>query len=100
MKKWFFITAAIAVLGTGVVLGGPYAYRQWRQRHLINLADAFLAKSDTPNAVLCLRRAVECNPRDVRAYRKFATLAERAGSPNAVWWRHRVVELEPKEFQN
>jgi len=100
MKKWIFIASAIAVVGTSAVLGGPYTFRQWRQRHLIKLADEFLAKSDTPNAILCLRRAVECNPWDVRAYRRFATLAERAGSPNAIWCRHRVVELEPKVLQN
>ena len=100
MKKWFLVAAAIVVLAATAVWVAPYGYRQWRQRHLITLADGFLAKSDTTNAILCLRRAVECNPRDVRACRMFATLAERAGSPNAIWWRHRVVELEPKVLQN
>src|SRR5262245_29645504 len=99
MKKWVLIT-----LGMGVVAGGallaPAAYRHWRQRHLIHQAREFLAKSDTANARLCLRRAVQCNPSDIEACRMFAGMAEQAGSPNAIWWRHRVVELEPKALQN
>jgi Tfp pilus assembly protein PilF len=100
MKKWLFIALSAVVLAAITITVGPYAYRQWRQRHLIHLAEDFLAKSDTANAILCLRRAIECNPRDVRTCRIFAALAERAGSPNAVWWRHRVAELEPKVLQN
>ena len=99
MKKLVYI-----VLGIGLMAGGGLlarsGYRHWRQQHLISQATQFLARSDTPNAVLCLQRAVQSNPFDPRACRMFASLAEQAGSQNAIWWRRRVVELEPAILQN
>src|SRR5262245_6580381 len=75
-------------------------YKHWRQQHLTNQAAQLLSRGDTTNAILCLRRAIQCNPFDVEACRMFASLAEQAGSRNAIWWRHRVVELEPSRLQN
>ncbi len=100
MKKLLWITFGIVVAGAVAVLVGPYAYRHWRQEHLIRLADDSLKTGDRTNAALCLRRAVQCNPFDVRALRMYAVLAEQAASPNALWWRRRVVELEPRVQQN
>src|SRR6185312_4891421 len=55
---------------------------------------------DKVYAALSLRRAVQCNPLDVRALRMYAALAEQSVSPNAIWGRRRVVELEPEVLQN
>jgi Flp pilus assembly protein TadD len=100
MRKLLWISFGIVVAGAGAVLVGPYAYRHWRQQHLIHLAADALKKGDRANAALSLRRAVQCNPFDVRAIRMYAALAEQSASPNAIWWRRRVVELEPKVLQN
>jgi tetratricopeptide (TPR) repeat protein len=100
MRKSFWILFGMVIAGAVAVLAGPSLYRHWRQEHLIHLANGFLGKSDQANAVLCLRRAIQSNPYDVRACRMYAVLAERAASPNAIWWRRRVVELEPKVLQN
>src|SRR5262249_34689637 len=79
---------------------GLTGYRHWRQQRFLHQAADFLAKSDTASATLCLQRAVQCDPFDVKACRMYASLAEHAGSRNAIWWRRRVVELEPKAVQN
>jgi Flp pilus assembly protein TadD len=100
MRKLLWIIVAMSVAGAGAVLAGPSVYRHWRQVHLVHLADDFLKKGDHANAALCLRRAVQCNPFDVRACRMYAAVAERAASPNAIWWRRRVVELQPNDLQN
>jgi tetratricopeptide (TPR) repeat protein len=100
MRKLFWIIFALVVAGAAAVLTGPYVYRHWRQEHLIHLANDFVAKGDQVNAALCLRRAVQSNPFDVRACRLYAALAERAASRNSVWWRQRVAELEPNVLQN
>src|SRR5262245_36537985 len=100
MRTWVWIIFGIVVAGAGAVLVGPYAYRHWRQAHLIRMASDFLKSDDRTSAALCLRRAGQANPFDVRACRMYATLAEQAASRNAIWWRRRVVELEPKIDQN
>ncbi len=99
MKKLIYITLGIGLLAGGLVLGRS-GYRHWRQKHLVKEAAGFMAKSDTTNAMLCLQRALQLNPGDLPACRMFAELAERAGSRNGIWWRRRVVELEPLAMQN
>jgi cytochrome c-type biogenesis protein CcmH/NrfG len=66
---------------------------------LVNEAEDFISKSDTTNAILCLQQALQSNPSNIKACQLFATMAERAGSRNAIYWRRRVVELEPKVMQ-
>src|SRR5215831_8470721 len=98
MRRAIYLVLALvflAVVGTAARFG----FRHWKQRHLIRLADKFLAKSDTTNAVLCLQQALRCDSSNVRACQMFAEMAERAGSRNAIYWRHRVVELEPGVMQ-
>lgn len=99
MKKLVYIVVGLGLLGGGA-LAARSGYRYWKQEHLVNMANAFLTRSDTANAILCLQRALQSNPSNVEACRMFASLAEKAGSRNAIWWRRRVVELEPKELQN
>ncbi len=95
MKK-LIIALVVAGLLAGLGWGGVRGYKSWRQTRLIQQARIYLAKADGPNAVLCLQQAVRSNPSDVEACKLFASLAELAQSPNAIFWRQRVAQLEPK----
>lgn len=99
MKKAVFFASALVILA-GAAWFGRIGYRCWKQEHLIRQARYFLSQSDPTNAVLCLQQAVQSNPSNVEACRLFADLAETARSRNAIFWRRRVVELEPAPAQN
>jgi len=74
---------------------GYRGYKIWKQKHLVKMAQAFIARSDAPNALLCLRQALQSNPNNLEACRLMASFAEAARSPQAVIWRSRLVELRP-----
>ena len=98
MRKLIYFILAISCLAGGGV-GARASYRIWKRRHLVQQADYFLSKADTTNAILCLQQALQSNPSDVKVCQLFANMAEKAGSRNAVYWRRKVVELEPKIMQ-
>src|SRR5439155_14167879 len=82
-----------------LVLGGfavYYGYVTTRQARLISQARRYLEKSNTSTALVCLRRALNYNPRHAETCRVMAEVSERIGSPAALLWRSRVVELSPK----
>ena len=93
----------VLILGV-VALGGGYAgYREYsslRQAHLIKQAQHYLAKPDARKALLCLRRVLRSNPRNVEACRLMAELSEAGRSPVALLWRNRVVELNPRSLDD
>ncbi len=93
---------AALVLSLLLVAGiGSYrGYKIWTQDHSLKLARQFAAKSDLNNALLSLRKALLANPANLEACRLMADLAEGAKSPNAVFWRSRLVELEPDALTN
>ena len=95
MKKQRFWILAVAILLSMASLG-YYGYVSTRQARLLKQARGYLANSNTKTALVCLRRALGYNPKDVEACRLMAQLAERASSPAAMLWRSRVVELVPK----
>ncbi|HYV28569.1 MAG TPA: hypothetical protein VFA77_13615, partial [Candidatus Eisenbacteria bacterium] len=95
MKKQRFWILTIAVL-LGVAFLGYYGYVSTRQARLLKQARGYLARSNPKTALVCLRRALGYNPKDVEACRLMAELAERGSSPAAMLWRSRVVELAPK----
>lgn len=99
MKRILLWTSAVVILAAAVC-AGRIGYRYWKQEHLIREARYFLSQSDASNAILCLQQAVQSNPSNVEACRMFANLAEMARSHNAIFWRRRVAELEPKNSQN
>ncbi|PYJ02830.1 MAG: hypothetical protein DME25_14945, partial [Verrucomicrobia bacterium] len=86
------------VPGLLLLLGyaGYYGYVSTRQARLLSQARGYLAKSNTSTALLCLRRALSYNPRHLETCRLMAEVSEKIGSPAAVLWRSRVVELSPK----
>ena len=95
MKKqqlWILVVAFL--LGTAFL--GYYGYVSTRQARLLKQARGYIARSNTKTALVCLRRALGYNPKDVEACRLMAELSEKASSPGAILWRSRVVELIPK----
>jgi tetratricopeptide (TPR) repeat protein len=99
MRKLFIAFLCLAVL-FAVGFGSYRGYKIWKQKHLIGEAREFIAKGDGPNAMLCLRGALRSNPRNVEACRLMADFAQLARSPQAVFWRSRLVELEPHSLSN
>lgn len=99
MKRLFVLVLCLCVL---FVAGFPgyRSYYIWKQKHLIAMASEFIAKSDSANAMLCLRQALQSNPNNLEACRMMADFSESARSPQALLWRSRVVDLEPDSFSN
>ena len=94
MKKFIVVVLCLCVVFVGGV-AGYRGYNIWKEKHLVKMARGFIAKSDAPNALLCLRQALQSNPNNLEACRLMATFAEAARSPQAVIWRSRLVELQP-----
>ena len=95
----------LALLMLALLLGGGgYAayrgYKHVRQVRLVKQARAYLEKSNTRKALLCVQRALGYNSRDVEACRLMAQLTEAARSPSALLWRSRVVELNPRSVED
>ena len=99
MKKSLLVILVLGLLGGGGYVGVK-GFKTWRQARLVRQAHGFLAKSDLRNAALCAHKAVQFNPSHVETCRLMAELAELAFSPNAIYWRARVVELEPRVLEN
>ena len=101
MKTKSVILLIVLVLAIG---GGGYAgyqgYKSARQAKLIKQTRKYLAKSDPRRALLCLRRALRYNSRDIEACRLMAELTETGRSPAALVWRSRVVELNPRSLDD
>jgi len=89
--------------GTVVFLLGYTGYRTyqvWRQSHWLTMAGAFAAKSDGSNEIICLQQALQLNPQNVEACRLVAAMSAAAHSPDAVGWRQRILELQPKSLED
>jgi Flp pilus assembly protein TadD len=95
MKKQRFWIPAVAVF-LAIAFLGYYGYVSTRQARLLKQARGYIARSNTKTALVCLRRALGYNPKDVQACRLMAELTETASSPAAILWRSRVVELARK----
>jgi predicted Zn-dependent protease len=95
MRK--FITFIVSILIVCLVCYAAYrGYKSWRQERLVAMAREFYAKSDTKNALLSLREALNANPRNIQAARLAAVMLEAGRSPESLLWRSVVVELDPK----
>jgi tetratricopeptide (TPR) repeat protein len=88
----------VLLAGTVLLLVGYAAYRGYKvykQERMVKLARQFIAKNDVRNATLALRQALASNPKNVEALRLAAQLDEAGGSPEALYLRSRVVDLNP-----
>jgi tetratricopeptide (TPR) repeat protein len=99
MKKLIIVVWCTCVLFVAG-FAGYRGYNIWKQKWLVRQAHAFIAKSDGANAVLCLRQALQSNPRNLEACRLMADFCESDRSPEARLWRIRVVDLDPDSFSD
>ena len=97
-KTFIIILCCIAVLLTGYA--AYRGYKVWKCSHLMSLAHQFLAKSDTRNASLCVQQVLRTDPRNLDATRVTAQLTEASGSPSALLWWRRVIELNPHSLSD
>jgi len=99
MKKLFIVILCLCVV-SAAGFAGYRGYGIWKQKHLMKEARAFIAKADAANALLCLRQALQAEPNNLGACKLMADFAELARSPQAVFWRSRVVDLQPDSLTN
>ena len=96
--------ALVALLIAGGIAGSLYGvyrgYTHWRQARLLRQTREHLAKSDLRQATHAIKQAVQNNPNDPATCRTMAEVAERAGSSVAVFYRQRLLELEPNAVTN
>jgi predicted Zn-dependent protease len=99
MKKIVLFGLVFLTIGGGIWMGRT-PYRHWKQKRFLAEAQAFLAKSDYRNAVLSARKTLEVNPADLEASRIMARVTEQFRFSEAIYWRHRILELQPNAVQN
>jgi Flp pilus assembly protein TadD len=99
MKKTVLFGLVLLIIGGGIWMGRT-PYRHWKQKRFLVQAEAFLAKSDYHNAVLSARKTLEISPANVEASRIMARITEQFKFPEALSWRHRILDLEPNVVQN
>lgn len=95
-KPIFAISCCIALLLLGY--SGYQGYQVWKQNHWVTMARIFAAKGDEANKLLCLQQALHVNPQNVVACRMMADFMESQHSRDALFWRGRVLELNPKSL--
>lgn len=86
---------ALFLLAGVFLWGGLHAYRYWKQWRLVHQAEQHLARADYREAVVAARAALVADPSNVEACRVIAHVADRARNRDALWWRARVVTLQP-----
>jgi len=99
MRKIIILLSSCTVL---LLLGytGYRSYLVWKQSHGIAMAKTYLGQSDLRNAFLSLQEVLKANPRNIEACRMMANMTEAERLPGALVWRQRVLELDPKSFND
>jgi tetratricopeptide (TPR) repeat protein len=87
------------MMGLGI-WKGPDFIRGLQHNRFLAQAEASVAGGDYRKAMFSLRKALLKRPESIPALRLAADVAERAGSPEAVLWWARLVELEPDNPQH
>ncbi len=99
MRKAIFVFLVLVALGMGA-LGGRFFYRQWSTQAAVRNARKAIATSDYNQGLLWLRKAIAADARNVEAVRLLGDFADWSQAPTAVFWRQRLVELEPRSTTN
>ena len=99
MRKLFILAVSCIILGVGGYTAYR-GYRVWKQQHLLTMAHKFVEQSDNRNALLCLQMALASDPRNIEACRLAADVLQSQHAPEALTWRRRVVELDPKSTED
>src|SRR5262245_8186600 len=94
LKKTLIVAAVIFTIAAAGWYGRK-AYSKASENRLVSHARNFFAKKDFQNTAICLQRALQLNPFSIESSRIMADLMDEVGSPAAIGWRMRVVQLEP-----
>lgn len=98
MYKSVIMVATMSALATAGWFGRKHYQKIQESRCLEDAADS-LAKKDFQNAALCLRQALQLNPRSIEAVTATAEMLEMEGAPGAVEWRIRAAQLQPGDTE-
>jgi predicted Zn-dependent protease len=93
-RRWLI---AASVLGVALLLIAALIrfFPDWNQNRLIRRARISMEWKDYVGARLTARRALQLNDRSVPALTILAELAEKQQSGQSLYWRRRLVELQP-----
>ncbi len=97
-KVLIFVVVMLVVAFAGWF--GRKAYKRSEEHKLLALAKQYEAQKDWHNTNLCLERVLQLNPISVPAYKMIGDLLEANGSPTALSWWQRAVEMEPGNVTN
>ena len=95
--KIVVLTSALAALAA---VGMHPAFQRMRLSRAVFRAADHLAQSNYPAASISARQALFLNSNSIPACRVMAELAEKSGSARAIYWRQRLLELEPGNLSN
>lgn len=99
MRKLIIGIVVLAILGVGAY-GSRKGYRIWRTGKDLAQAKEAVSTGDYAKALLWIRSALNRNGNNVEAVRLMGDFAELSQSPNAVYWRNLLVELQPDSVTN
>lgn len=99
MRKALIVLVVLVVLGASTY-GGRHAYRKWKVHHDLELARNALKAADYKNASLWVRKALSKNANEPEALQMMADIAETFRSENTVYWRERLVQIQPENWSN
>lgn len=99
MRKLLYVLIVLGVLA-GIAYGGRRSYFQWRTQRAVKLAREAYVKGDNEKAMLWVRAALKSDANNPEAVRMMGDFSEVAQSPSAVFWRNRLVEVEPGSAAN
>lgn len=100
MRKLIIILVVFTAVGIALAFGGRKAYRSWKTQRAVASAREALGKSDYKHAEIWLRKAVLADQSNIEAVRMMGELTELSQSPAALFWRQRLVNLEPFSATN
>ncbi|MBI3881150.1 MAG: hypothetical protein HY301_13945 [Verrucomicrobia bacterium] len=83
-----------------VGLAAARLYPRFKQGRMLDTAHTSLAAGDYRGATLAARQVLSANPVNLDAAKIMAEVADHVHSPQSLYWRRRVAELEPGVLDN
>ena len=107
VPKKFKNRRRLALIVTGIVLlvglaifYGPKLYDRWSVHRLMKEARTKLQAGQLRESIEPLIKIIRINPKNVLANRMIADTVEKLGSPEALQFRERALELEPDSVED
>ena len=99
MKKLIIVVVVLGILALGAY-GGRKVYRQWKVHNAVAQAKEAFEKQEYSEGLLWLRKALNANASNIDAIQMMADFTEMAQVPTVVFWRQRLVDLQPYSMTN